>query len=120
MESLPAMLVILVLVLAAVGITLWQVITGAQETFALWIFGLVVLGIFIYDFFMRLYCYWYVYGSSEVSTFLCNSFGISYFCVRNSSPWPKTVISYYSVWTVCATIPFMHCQDASIVKGAWP
>ena len=74
LESLNFMVFILVLVLVAVGITIWQVIEDAEESFGLMIFGFVVLAIFLYDYFMRLYCYWYV--NREISKFVKNHYNL--------------------------------------------
>jgi hypothetical protein len=74
LESLPFMICILLLVLAAVAVTLWQVIVDAPETLALAIFGYVVLSIFLYDYFMRLYCYAFVHG--EVKGFVLGPYNI--------------------------------------------
>ena len=74
LESLPAMVGILFLVLAAVVVTIYLVIANAEETLGFKIFGYIVLVVFLYDFFMRYYCYWYVYR--EHTKFLCSTFNI--------------------------------------------
>jgi len=74
MESLPVMCCILLLVLAAVGLTIYQVAANIDETPLMFQFGLVVLGIFLFDFFMRFYCYVHTYG--KPGTFLKDPFNI--------------------------------------------
>ena len=74
LEGLPAMCAILVLVLLAVAVTIYQVVSGVDETTEFFIFGLVVLAIFLYDFFMRFYCYYHINGA--VTPFLKDTFNI--------------------------------------------
>ena len=74
LEGLPAMCAILVLVLVAVGVTIYQVVSGLDETSEFFYFGLVVLAIFLYDFFMRFYCYYHING--VITPFLKDPFNI--------------------------------------------
>ena len=74
LESLPVMCAILALVLVAVGITIWLVVTGAEESVGLLIFSYLVLAVFLYDYCMRLFCYVYVY--QEVMPFLVNPYNM--------------------------------------------
>jgi inositol 1,4,5-triphosphate receptor type 3 len=79
LESLPAMCAILVLVLGAVAVTIYQVIMDVSDAAGYLYFGILVLAIFLYDFFMRLGCYYYVYR--EWVPFMSNPYNIIDTCV---------------------------------------
>ena len=74
LESVPVMTAVLVLVLAAVAVTIYQVVENIDDADEYLYFGIAVLTIFLYDFFMRMYCYWYVY--QELMPFLRNPYNI--------------------------------------------
>ena len=59
LESLPVMCSVLTLVLAAVVVTIYQTITGADDSAGtgLYVWGIIVLFCFIVEFSLRCYCY---------------------------------------------------------------
>lgn len=59
LESLPVMCAVLTLVLAAVIVTIYQTITGADDSAGtgLYVWGIIVLFCFIVEFSLRCYCY---------------------------------------------------------------
>ena len=75
-ESIPYLLSILTLVLAAVVVTIWQILgnpdaaDGPQTPIGIW--GLVVLALFIMDIASRAYCYHFVNG--EILSFALSIF----------------------------------------------
>ena len=76
MESIMVMLMVLVLVLAAVVVTLYQMFTDAPDTVGspIFIWGIIVLIIFILEVGSRMYCHTWVRGS--LVTFITNPFNV--------------------------------------------
>ena len=74
MESIQTMLAVLALVLAAVAVTIYQTITGEPDSpgSPLFVWGIIVLIIFIFEVSIRGYCHTWVRGSFW--TFLTNKF----------------------------------------------
>ena len=76
MESIMVMLLVLVLVLAAVVVTIYQMFTDAPDTAGspIFIWGIIVLVIFILEVGVRMYCHTWVRGS--FLTFIGNPFNM--------------------------------------------